>query len=65
MRAFVADIAKQVGKPARDAKIKITLRHIYRQRSRPGRGLDVAVAAKAIDAAHRRSGRSAGRCTSR
>ena len=49
--AFVADIAKQVGKPARDAKIKITLRHIYRQRSRPGRGLDVAVAAKAIDAA--------------
>ena len=49
--AFVAQIAKQVGKPARDAKIKITLRHIYRQRSRPGRGLDVAVAAKAIDAA--------------
>ena len=49
--AFVAQIAKQVGKPARDAKIKITLRHIYRQRSRPGRGLDVAAAAKAIDAA--------------
>ena len=49
--AFVADIAQRVGKPARDAKIKITLRHIYRQRSRPGRGLDVAVAAKAIDAA--------------
>ena len=49
--AFVAQIAKQVGKPARDAKIKITLRHIYRQRSRPGHGLDVAVAAKAIDAA--------------
>ena len=51
VRAFVAEIAKQVGKPARDAKIKITLRHIYRQRSRPGRGLDVAAAAKAIDAA--------------
>ena len=49
--AFVAQIAKQVGKPARDAKIKITLRHIYRQRSRPGHGLDVAAAAKAIDAA--------------
>ena len=44
-------IAKQVGKPARDAQIKITLRHIYRQRSRPGRGLDTAAAAKAIDAA--------------
>ncbi|HEX5900146.1 MAG TPA: L,D-transpeptidase family protein [Solirubrobacteraceae bacterium] len=51
VRTFVADIAKQVGKPARDAKIKITLRHIYRERSRPGRGLDVAAAAKAIDAA--------------
>jgi lipoprotein-anchoring transpeptidase ErfK/SrfK len=49
--AFVAQIAKQVGKPARDAKIKITLRHIYRQRSRPGHGLDAAAAAKAIDAA--------------
>jgi lipoprotein-anchoring transpeptidase ErfK/SrfK len=51
VRAFVAQIAKLVGKPARDARIKITLRHIYRERSRPGRGLDVAVAAKAIDAA--------------
>jgi lipoprotein-anchoring transpeptidase ErfK/SrfK len=49
--AFVAAIAKQVGRPARDARIKITLRHIYRQRSRPGRGLDVAAATKAIDAA--------------
>jgi lipoprotein-anchoring transpeptidase ErfK/SrfK len=49
--AFAAAIAKQVGKPARDARIKITLRHIYRQRSRPGRGLDVAAATKAIDAA--------------
>jgi lipoprotein-anchoring transpeptidase ErfK/SrfK len=49
--AFVAQIAKQVGKPARNAKIKITLRRIYRQRSRPGRGLDTAVTAKAIDAA--------------
>ena len=43
MKAFVAGIAKQVGKPAQDAKIKITLRHIYRQRSRPGRGLDIAL----------------------
>jgi lipoprotein-anchoring transpeptidase ErfK/SrfK len=51
VRAFVADIAKQVGKPAQDAKIKITLRHIYRQRSKPGRGLDQATATKAIDAA--------------
>ena len=51
VKAFVAAIAKQVSKPARDARIKITLRHIYRERSRPGRGLDVAAARKAIDAA--------------
>ncbi len=51
VKAFVEDVAKQVGKPARDARIKITLRHIYRERSRPGRGLDVAAARKAIDAA--------------
>jgi lipoprotein-anchoring transpeptidase ErfK/SrfK len=51
VRAFVEGVAKQVGKPARDARIKITLRHIYRERSHPGRGLDVAAASKAIDAA--------------
>src|SRR5919201_2204167 len=51
VKAFVEGIAKQVGKPARDARIKITLRHIYRERSHPGRGLDVAGARKAIDAA--------------
>src|SRR3954454_13445668 len=51
VKAFVESIAKQVGKPARDARIKITLRHIYRERSRPGRGLDVAAARRAIDAA--------------
>jgi lipoprotein-anchoring transpeptidase ErfK/SrfK len=51
VKAFVERIAKQVGKPARDARIKITLRHIYRERSHPGRGLDVAAARKAIDAA--------------
>jgi lipoprotein-anchoring transpeptidase ErfK/SrfK len=51
VRAFVASVATQVGKPARDARIKITLRHIYRERSKPGRGLDTAAAAKAIDAA--------------
>jgi lipoprotein-anchoring transpeptidase ErfK/SrfK len=51
VKAFAEGIAKKVGKPARDARIKITLRHIYRERSRPGRGLDVAAARKAIDAA--------------
>ncbi|MEN3285475.1 MAG: hypothetical protein V7607_6615 [Solirubrobacteraceae bacterium] len=51
VRAFVEGIAKKVGKPARDARIKITLRHIFRERSRPGRKLDVDAARKAIDAA--------------
>jgi len=51
VRTFVEDIAKEVGKPARDARIKITLRHIFRERSRPGRKLDVDAARKAIDAA--------------
>jgi lipoprotein-anchoring transpeptidase ErfK/SrfK len=51
VRAFVEDIAKKVDKPARDARIKITLRHIFRERSRPGHKLDVDAARKAIDAA--------------
>jgi L,D-transpeptidase catalytic domain/Putative peptidoglycan binding domain len=51
VRTFVEDIAKKVGKPARDARIKITLRHIYRERSHPGRRLDLASTEKAIDAA--------------
>jgi lipoprotein-anchoring transpeptidase ErfK/SrfK len=51
VRTFVEGIAKDVGKPARDARIKITLRHIFRERSRYGRKLDVDAARKAIDAA--------------
>jgi lipoprotein-anchoring transpeptidase ErfK/SrfK len=51
VRSFVEEIAKKVDKPARNARIKITLRHIYRERSRYGRRLDVDAARKAIDAA--------------
>jgi lipoprotein-anchoring transpeptidase ErfK/SrfK len=51
VRTFVEGIAKKVGKPARDARIKITLRHIFRERSRYGRKLDVDAARKATDAA--------------
>jgi lipoprotein-anchoring transpeptidase ErfK/SrfK len=51
VRTFVEGIAKAVGKPARDARIKITLRHIFRERSRYGRKLDVDAARKAIDTA--------------
>jgi lipoprotein-anchoring transpeptidase ErfK/SrfK len=51
VRTFAEGIAKEVGKPARDARIKITLRHIFRERSRYGRKLDVDAARKAIDTA--------------
>jgi lipoprotein-anchoring transpeptidase ErfK/SrfK len=51
VEAFVQDIAKRVGNPAHDARVKITLRHIYRRRSRYGLALDVDAARKAIDAA--------------
>jgi lipoprotein-anchoring transpeptidase ErfK/SrfK len=51
VKAFAEQIAKQVYKAPRDARVRITLRHIYRQRSAPGRGLDVAAARQAIDAA--------------
>jgi lipoprotein-anchoring transpeptidase ErfK/SrfK len=51
VRTFVEEIAKKVDKRARDARIKITLRHIFRERSRYGRALDVDAARKAIDSA--------------
>jgi lipoprotein-anchoring transpeptidase ErfK/SrfK len=51
VRTFVEEIAKKVDKRARDARIKITLRHIFRERSRYGRALDVDAARKAIDTA--------------
>jgi lipoprotein-anchoring transpeptidase ErfK/SrfK len=50
VKAFVQGIAGNVGRSARDASIRITLRHIYRQRSRKGRGLDVDATRKMIDA---------------
>jgi lipoprotein-anchoring transpeptidase ErfK/SrfK len=51
VKGFVEEIAKKVDKAPRDARIKITLRHIYRERSRYGHRLDVDAARKAIDAA--------------
>jgi lipoprotein-anchoring transpeptidase ErfK/SrfK len=51
VKAFVEAVARQVAVAPRDAKIKITLRHIFRQRSSPGRGLQVAATRAAIDAA--------------
>ena len=51
MRAWVAGVAVKVGKPAKNATVKITLNHIYRTRGGHGRALDQAAVAKQIDAA--------------
>jgi lipoprotein-anchoring transpeptidase ErfK/SrfK len=51
VKAFAEEIAKRVDERARDARIRITLRHIFRERSRYGHRLDIDAARKAIDAA--------------
>jgi lipoprotein-anchoring transpeptidase ErfK/SrfK len=51
VRAFVAGVAAKVARPARDATVKITLRHIYRKRAAHGRALDQKQVAADIDAA--------------
>jgi lipoprotein-anchoring transpeptidase ErfK/SrfK len=49
--AWLAGVAAKVARPSRDATVKITLRHIYRRRAKHGKGLNVAAAARRIDAA--------------
>jgi lipoprotein-anchoring transpeptidase ErfK/SrfK len=51
VKAFAEQIGKQVYRAPRNARVRITLRHIYRERSRVGRGLDVNAARQAVDAA--------------
>jgi len=51
VRAFVAQVAAKVDKAPRDARVKITLTHIYRERGKHGRALDQAKVAADIDAA--------------
>ena len=51
VRAFAERIGRHVGRPARDAHIRITLRHMLRRRGRPGRALPVTATARRIDAA--------------
>ncbi|MEA2254567.1 MAG: hypothetical protein QOG35_612 [Solirubrobacteraceae bacterium] len=51
VRTFVESIAKRVGGPSRDATIRITLRHIFPVRSRPGLGLGVTATRAVVDAA--------------
>jgi hypothetical protein len=50
VRAFVAGVAKEVARAPRSATLRITLRKLFVHRARPGRGLDEAATAKAIDA---------------
>jgi lipoprotein-anchoring transpeptidase ErfK/SrfK len=51
VRAWVASIAAKVAKAPRDATVKITLRHIYREHGRHGRALDQKAVAAQVDAA--------------
>jgi lipoprotein-anchoring transpeptidase ErfK/SrfK len=51
VRAWVASVAGKVAQQPRDATVKITLRHIYRQRAKHGRALDQKQVAAEVDAA--------------
>lgn len=51
VRAWVASVARKVARPARDAKLTITLRTMKVTRARHGKGLDQRATAKLIDAA--------------
>jgi lipoprotein-anchoring transpeptidase ErfK/SrfK len=50
VRDFVTRIAARVRKAPRDAQIKITVRHIFREKSHNGRGLPIDSTRAAIDA---------------
>jgi L,D-transpeptidase-like protein/putative peptidoglycan binding protein len=50
VRAFVERVAGRVRKAPKDASIKITVKHIFRERGHGGRVLPIAATRKAIDA---------------
>ena len=50
MREFVERVASRVRKAPRNANIKITVRHIFREQSRNGRVLPIKATRAAIDA---------------
>jgi len=50
VRDFVTRVAGRVRKPPRDAAIKITVRHIFREKSHNGRALPIDSTRAAIDA---------------
>jgi lipoprotein-anchoring transpeptidase ErfK/SrfK len=49
--AFVERVNGRLSRAPRNARIRITVRHIFRQRARHGRALPIAATRKAIDAA--------------
>jgi L,D-transpeptidase catalytic domain len=51
VRAFAQQVAKSTRRDPRDATVRITIRHIYKQRARAGAQLDATALAGAIDAA--------------
>jgi L,D-transpeptidase catalytic domain len=51
VRAFAQRVARVVYRPARDATVQITVRHVYRRHSRPGHALGPRGLAAAIDRA--------------
>jgi L,D-transpeptidase catalytic domain len=51
VRAFANRVARAVGRRARDATVRITVRRIYARHSRTGRRLDAVALAKAVGAA--------------
>jgi hypothetical protein len=51
VRAFAERVARRVGHPARDARLRITLRRLLRRPGRPGRALPLTATARRIDAA--------------
>jgi lipoprotein-anchoring transpeptidase ErfK/SrfK len=49
--AWLQDVAGKVYRAPANARVKVTLRHIYRQRAKRGKALDVEAVAKQINAA--------------
>jgi lipoprotein-anchoring transpeptidase ErfK/SrfK len=51
IRSFVAKVLRKSAQPARNARVHITLRHVYRARSKPGRAIPSKKVNAAIEAA--------------
>ena len=51
VRSWAATLQRRVTRPATEARVRITLRHVYRTHSRPGLTIDPRALAAAVDAA--------------